>query len=70
MLSLRRLVISRVVDVIGLANLVGHLFEQLASVARLKAEECCDPDLTMRLREEAMKHERKAQQLRRAGRWR
>lgn len=42
-------------------------FEQLARVARLKADASGDPDLTRRLREEAIKHERKARQMRRAG---
>lgn len=40
-------------------------YEQLARVARLKADDCGDADLARRLREEAIKHERKARQMRR-----
>jgi hypothetical protein len=42
-------------------------YEQLARVARLKAAAAKDPDLSLRLREAAIKHERKARQLRRSG---
>ena len=42
-------------------------YEQLARVARLKADAAGDPDLARRLREAAIKHERKARQLRRNG---
>lgn len=40
-------------------------YEQLARVARMKAAATDDPDLSLRLREAAIKHERKARQLRR-----
>jgi TfoX/Sxy family transcriptional regulator of competence genes len=36
---------------------------QLARVARLKADATDDPDLARRLREAAIKHERKARQI-------
>jgi len=36
---------------------------QLARVARLKADASDDPDLARRLREAAIKHERKARQI-------
>ncbi|HEX7930442.1 MAG TPA: hypothetical protein VF470_06010 [Sphingomicrobium sp.] len=42
-------------------------FEQLARVARLKADASPDPDVARRLREAAIKHERKARQVRRNG---
>lgn len=42
-------------------------FEQLARVARMKADASSDPYLAVRLREAAIKHERKARQLRRIG---
>lgn len=42
-------------------------YEQLARVARLKASACGDLDVARRLREAAIKHERKARQLRRTG---
>lgn len=42
-------------------------YEQLARVARSKADASDDPDLARRLREAAIKHERKARQLRRNG---
>ena len=38
-------------------------FAQLARVARLKADASEDPDLARRLREAAVKHERKTRQL-------
>jgi len=41
-------------------------FEQLARVARVKAAQCADPVLAVRLREQAIKHERTARRLRRA----
>lgn len=41
--------------------------EQLARVARLKADSCGDADLARRLREAAIRHERKARQMRRHG---
>ena len=41
-------------------------FDQLARVARVKAAECGDPVLAIRLREQAIKHERTARKLRRA----
>ena len=40
-------------------------FEQLARVARVKAAQCADPVLAVRLREQAIKHERTARKLRR-----
>lgn len=40
-------------------------YEQLARVARLKADACDDPFLALRLREAAIKHERMARRLRR-----
>lgn len=40
-------------------------FDQLARVARVKAAECGDPVLAIRLREQAIKHERTARKLRR-----
>jgi hypothetical protein len=40
-------------------------FEQLARVARLKAKDSPDKDLALRLREAAIKNERKARQMRR-----
>jgi hypothetical protein len=40
-------------------------FEQLARVARAKASKCGDPILAVRLREQAIKHERTARKLRR-----
>jgi hypothetical protein len=40
-------------------------YEQLARLARLKADGCEDRYLAVRLREAAIKHERKARQLRR-----
>jgi len=43
-------------------------YEQLARVARLKADASDDPDFARRLREAAVKHERTARQLRRARR--
>jgi hypothetical protein len=39
-------------------------FQQLARVARLKAAGIEDPDLALRLREAAIKHERMARRLR------
>jgi hypothetical protein len=42
-------------------------YEQLARIARLKADASPDKDLARRLREAAVKHERKARQLRRSG---
>lgn len=39
--------------------------EELARVARTKADTCGDPDLARRLREAAIKHERTARKLRR-----
>jgi TfoX/Sxy family transcriptional regulator of competence genes len=39
---------------------------QLARVARLKADATDDPDLARRLREAAIRHERKARQIRTA----
>jgi hypothetical protein len=42
-------------------------YEQLARVARQKAAAASDPDVALRLREAAIKHERKARQLRRNG---
>ncbi len=42
-------------------------FEQLARVARMKADASDDPDLARRLREAAVMNERKARQLRRTG---
>jgi hypothetical protein len=42
-------------------------YEQLARVARLKADASDDASLALRLREAAIKHERKARQLRRQG---
>ena len=41
-------------------------YEQLARVARLKAHATDDPFLALRLREAAVKHERKARKLKRA----
>lgn len=41
--------------------------EQLARVARLKADASDDADVARHLREAAIKHERKARQLRRSG---
>lgn len=41
--------------------------EQLARVARNKADSCGDPDLARRLREQAVKHERLARKLKRTG---
>lgn len=41
--------------------------EQLARVARSKADASGDPDLARRLREAAVLHERKARQLKRKG---
>ena len=41
-------------------------YERLARVARLKADTCGDADLARRLREEAIKHERKSRQMRRS----
>lgn len=38
-------------------------YQQLARVARLKADATDDPDLARRLREAAIRHERKARQL-------
>jgi hypothetical protein len=43
-------------------------YEQLARAARLKAAASTDPDVALRLREAAIKHERKARQLRRLNR--
>lgn len=40
-------------------------FEQLARVARLKAAESADADVARRLREAAIKYERRARRLRR-----
>ncbi len=40
-------------------------YEQLARVARMKADASDDPFLALRLREAAVKHERKARKLRR-----
>ena len=40
-------------------------YEQLANQARKKADEHSDPDVTRRLREAAVRHERKVRQLRR-----
>lgn len=40
-------------------------YEQLARVARLKADAAGDADLARRLREAAIKHERNARKLRR-----
>ncbi len=40
-------------------------YEQLARVARLKADTSDDPHLALRLREAAIKHERMARRLRR-----
>ena len=42
-------------------------YEQLARVGRLKADATDDADLARRLREAAIKYERKARQLRRTG---
>jgi nucleoside-diphosphate-sugar epimerase len=42
-------------------------YEQLARVARLKADASLDKDVARRLREAAIRHERKARQLRRSG---
>jgi hypothetical protein len=42
-------------------------YEQLARVARQKAAAAKDSDVALRLREAAIKHERKARQLRRNG---
>ncbi|MBV1689153.1 hypothetical protein KRR38_16100 [Novosphingobium sp. G106] len=42
-------------------------YEQLARIARLKADASPDADLARRLREAAIKHERKARQVRRNG---
>jgi hypothetical protein len=42
-------------------------YEQLARVARLKADTSDDPFLALRLREAAIKHERTARRLRRLG---
>jgi hypothetical protein len=42
-------------------------YEQLARVARLKAAASDDADVTRRLREAAVKHERQARRLRRNG---
>ena len=41
--------------------------DELARVARAKASESDDPDVALRLREMAIKHERRARQLRRLG---
>lgn len=40
--------------------------EQMARVARLKAQATADADLALRLKEAAIRHERKARQLRRS----
>jgi hypothetical protein len=40
-------------------------FEQLARVARVKAAKCGDPTLAIRLREQAIRHERTARKMRR-----
>ena len=50
-------------EVVGDSNY--HM--QLAAAAREKASESTDPDVALRLREAAVKHERKARQLRRLG---
>ena len=42
-------------------------YDQLARVARLKADASDDPCLALRLREAAIKHERTARRLRRNG---
>ena len=42
-------------------------YEQLARVARLKADASDDPFLALRLREAAIRHERTARRLRRQG---
>lgn len=42
-------------------------YEQLAQVARRMADASPDRDVVLRLREAAIKHERKARQLRRTG---
>ena len=42
-------------------------YEQLARVARLKADASDDPYLALRLREAAIKHERMARRMRRQG---
>ena len=42
-------------------------YEQLARVARLKADASHDADVARRLREAAGKHERQARRLRRTG---
>jgi hypothetical protein len=42
-------------------------YEQLARVARLKADASGDADVARRLREAAIKHERSARKLRRIG---
>jgi len=42
-------------------------YEELARVARQRADECDDADLKVRLREQAVLYERKARQLRRMG---
>lgn len=41
--------------------------EELARIARAKADATEDPDVARRLREAAILHERKARQLRRSG---
>jgi hypothetical protein len=43
--------------------------EQLARVARIKADACADHDLVLRLREAAILHERKARQMKRQGQY-
>lgn len=40
-------------------------YEQLARVARLKADAAADPFLALRLREAAVRHERTARRMRR-----
>jgi hypothetical protein len=50
-------------EVVGDSN----YHSQLAAVAREKARATSDPDVARRLREAAIKHERKARQLRRIG---
>lgn len=42
-------------------------FEQLARIARAKANSCGDQFLAIRLREAAVRHERTARKLRRSG---
>lgn len=42
-------------------------YEELARAARQKADEADDADLKVRLREQAVRYERKARQLRRMG---